>query len=114
MSDTRTPTTRFETRSRRRVLSPRGTDHACLAQVAIDCSKRPLMGMVAARLSDLVVLTSDNPRSEDPMRIIEEVRLGAEAETRQSNAELLTIVDRREAITQAISRAATGDVVLIA
>jgi UDP-N-acetylmuramoyl-L-alanyl-D-glutamate--2,6-diaminopimelate ligase len=79
-----------------------------------DRSKRPLMGMVAARLSDLVVVTSDNPRSEDPRRIIEEVSLGAESEKRQSHAELITIVDRREAILEAIARASKGDVVLIA
>jgi UDP-N-acetylmuramoyl-L-alanyl-D-glutamate--2,6-diaminopimelate ligase len=79
-----------------------------------DRTKRPLMGMVAARLSDVVVITSDNPRTEEPRRIIEEVRLGAEPETRQSNAELVTIVDRREAIQQAVDRALTGDVVLIA
>jgi UDP-N-acetylmuramoyl-L-alanyl-D-glutamate--2,6-diaminopimelate ligase len=79
-----------------------------------DRTKRPLMGMVAARLSDVVVITSDNPRSEDPLRIIEEVRRGAAAETRQSNAELLTIADRRGAIVKAIDLASAGDVVLIA
>jgi UDP-N-acetylmuramoyl-L-alanyl-D-glutamate--2,6-diaminopimelate ligase len=79
-----------------------------------DRTKRPLMGMVAARLSDVVVLTSDNPRSEDPERIIEEVKRGAEPETRQSNAELQSIVDRREAIASAIRLASSGDVVLIA
>jgi UDP-N-acetylmuramoyl-L-alanyl-D-glutamate--2,6-diaminopimelate ligase len=79
-----------------------------------DRTKRPLMGMVAARLSDVVVITSDNPRTEDPQRIIEEVKRGAEAETRQSNAELLTIVDRRDAILDAIRLASANDVVLIA
>jgi UDP-N-acetylmuramoyl-L-alanyl-D-glutamate--2,6-diaminopimelate ligase len=79
-----------------------------------DRTKRPLMGMVAARLSDVVVITSDNPRGEDPVRIIEEVKRGADAETRQSNAEVLTIVDRHDAILQAIARAGKGDVVLIA
>jgi UDP-N-acetylmuramyl-tripeptide synthetase len=79
-----------------------------------DRTKRPLMGMVAARLSDVVVITSDNPRSEDPLRIIEEVKRGAEPETRQSNAELLSIADRREAIARAIHVAERGDVVLIA
>jgi UDP-N-acetylmuramoyl-L-alanyl-D-glutamate--2,6-diaminopimelate ligase len=79
-----------------------------------DRTKRPLMGMVAARLSDVVVITSDNPRSEDPARIIEEVMRGAEPEARQRNAELVTLVDRREAIAKAIDVAATGDVVLIA
>jgi UDP-N-acetylmuramoyl-L-alanyl-D-glutamate--2,6-diaminopimelate ligase len=79
-----------------------------------DRTKRPLMGMVAARLSDLVVITSDNPRSEDPSRIIDEVKRGAASETRQSNAEILTILDRREGIEQAVKRAGSGDVVLIA
>jgi UDP-N-acetylmuramoyl-L-alanyl-D-glutamate--2,6-diaminopimelate ligase len=79
-----------------------------------DRTKRPLMGMVAARLSDVVVITSDNPRSEDPQRIIDEVKRGADAETRQSSKDVLTIVDRHDAILQAISRASKGDVVLIA
>ena len=63
-----------------------------------DRTKRPLMGLVAARLSDVVVITSDNPRSEDPARIIEEVMRGAEPEIRQSQARVLTVVDRAEAI----------------
>jgi UDP-N-acetylmuramoyl-L-alanyl-D-glutamate--2,6-diaminopimelate ligase len=79
-----------------------------------DRTKRPLMGMVAARLSDVVVITSDNPRSEDPSRIIEEVKRGAEPETRRSNAEVLSIVDRAEAIARAVRVASSGDVVLIA
>jgi UDP-N-acetylmuramoyl-L-alanyl-D-glutamate--2,6-diaminopimelate ligase len=79
-----------------------------------DRTKRPLMGMVAARLSDVVIVTSDNPRTEDPLRIIDEVTRGAGAETRQSNAQLLTIADRHEAITRAIQLATPGDVVLVA
>jgi UDP-N-acetylmuramyl-tripeptide synthetase len=79
-----------------------------------DKTKRPLMGMVAARLSDVVVITSDNPRGEDPARIIDEVKRGAEPETRQGNAEVLAIVDRREAILEAVDHASRGDVVLIA
>jgi UDP-N-acetylmuramoyl-L-alanyl-D-glutamate--2,6-diaminopimelate ligase len=79
-----------------------------------DRTKRPLMGMVAARLSDVVIITSDNPRGEDPLRIIEEVKRGADAETRQSSADVQTVVDRHDAILQAISTAAKGDVVLIA
>jgi UDP-N-acetylmuramoyl-L-alanyl-D-glutamate--2,6-diaminopimelate ligase len=78
-----------------------------------DKTKRPLMGMVAARLSDLVIITSDNPRSEDPMRIIDEVKLGAEPESRQGKAEILTIVDRREAIRQAVGVASPEDIVLV-
>jgi UDP-N-acetylmuramoyl-L-alanyl-D-glutamate--2,6-diaminopimelate ligase len=72
------------------------------------------MGMVAARLSDLVVITSDNPRTEDPVRIIEEVKRGSEAETRRGHAEVLSVVDRGEAIALAIDRARVGDFVLIA
>jgi UDP-N-acetylmuramoyl-L-alanyl-D-glutamate--2,6-diaminopimelate ligase len=79
-----------------------------------DRTKRPLMGMVAARLSDLVVITSDNPRSEDPARIIDEVKRGAQPELRSGDTELLTIVDRREAIAEAVRRAQGGDVVLVA
>jgi UDP-N-acetylmuramoyl-L-alanyl-D-glutamate--2,6-diaminopimelate ligase len=79
-----------------------------------DRTKRPLMGMVAARLSDVVVITSDNPRSEDPNRIIEEVKRGADAEIRQSGAQILVRPDRREAIVQAVDMADPGDVVLVA
>ena len=79
-----------------------------------DRTKRPLMGMVAGRLSDVVVITSDNPRSEEPGRIIEDVKRGATPEARQGGAEVVTIVDRREAIAHAIDGAAEGDVVLIA
>jgi UDP-N-acetylmuramoyl-L-alanyl-D-glutamate--2,6-diaminopimelate ligase len=79
-----------------------------------DRSKRPLMGMVAARLSDVVVITSDNPRAEDPIRIINEVARGAEAEARQASVDVLIVPDRREAISRAVQQAAAGDVVLIA
>ncbi len=79
-----------------------------------DKTKRPLMGMVAGRLSDVVVITSDNPRSEDPGRIIEDVKRGAAPEARQGGAEVRTIVDRRDAIVEAVSGASAGDVVLVA
>jgi UDP-N-acetylmuramoyl-L-alanyl-D-glutamate--2,6-diaminopimelate ligase len=79
-----------------------------------DRSKRPLMGMVAARLSDVVVITSDNPRAEDPVRIIDEVARGAEAEARQASVDVLVVPDRHEAISRAVQQAAAGDVVLIA
>jgi len=80
-----------------------------------DRTKRPLMGAVACRLSDLVVLTSDNPRSEDPARIIEEVQRGITPDIRRDSAQrMLTIVDRREAIAKAVELAKPGDLVLVA
>src|SRR5262249_25499317 len=80
-----------------------------------DRTKRPLMGAVAGRLSDLIVITSDNPRSEDPNRIIEEIQRGITADTRENNDQaLLTIVDRHAAIAKAIELARSGDLVLIA
>jgi UDP-N-acetylmuramoyl-L-alanyl-D-glutamate--2,6-diaminopimelate ligase len=79
-----------------------------------DRTKRPLMGAVAGRLSDLIVVTSDNPRSEDPARIIEEIRRGITADTRRDAAQLLAIVDRGAAIAKAIEVARAGDLVLVA
>ncbi|HMD36827.1 MAG TPA: cyanophycin synthetase, partial [Vicinamibacterales bacterium] len=87
-----------------------------------DRTKRPLMGAVAGRLSDLIVITSDNPRSEDPNRIIEEVQRGITADTRRPEPVEgrdeaqgpLTIVDRRAAIAKAIELARPGDLVLVA
>jgi UDP-N-acetylmuramoyl-L-alanyl-D-glutamate--2,6-diaminopimelate ligase len=90
-----------------------------------DRTKRPLMGAVAGRLSDVIVVTSDNPRSEDPARIIEEIQRGITADTRRSPAaagrsepgepqSLLTIVDRGRAIAAAVELARPGDLVLIA
>jgi UDP-N-acetylmuramoyl-L-alanyl-D-glutamate--2,6-diaminopimelate ligase len=77
-----------------------------------DRSKRPLMGAVAARLSDLVVLTSDNPRSEDPLTIIREIELGTKGPRCQ--AEVRVEPDRRKAIRLALSLSEPGDVVLVA
>ena len=80
-----------------------------------DRTKRPLMGAVAGRLSDLIVVTSDNPRNEDPQRIIDEIQRGITADTRRDTTQrLLTVIDRREAIGKAIELARPGDLVLIA
>ena len=80
-----------------------------------DRTKRPLMGAVAGRLSDLILITSDNPRCEDPARIIDEIQRGITPDTRRDSSQrLLTIVDRREAISAAIELARPGDLVLIA
>ncbi|MHB1700762.1 MAG: UDP-N-acetylmuramoyl-L-alanyl-D-glutamate--2,6-diaminopimelate ligase [Acidobacteriaceae bacterium] len=75
-----------------------------------DRGKRPRMGRAAAEESDLVVLTSDNPRSEDPMEIIE----GALAGVRESGCECVVEPDRAKAIALAIGAARAGDIVLIA
>jgi UDP-N-acetylmuramoyl-L-alanyl-D-glutamate--2,6-diaminopimelate ligase len=76
-----------------------------------DRGKRPIMAAEAARRSDRVVLTSDNPRSEDPAEIIKEMMQGVSDDLRPR---VLTIVDRAEAIRVAAALAAPGDVILIA
>jgi UDP-N-acetylmuramoyl-L-alanyl-D-glutamate--2,6-diaminopimelate ligase len=75
-----------------------------------DTTKRPLMGAVAARLSDLVVVTSDNPRSEDPSRIIEDIKRGLVP----GRVPWLAVVDRAQAIERAVRDARPGDLVLVA
>ncbi len=76
-----------------------------------DRGKRPLMGEIAARLADTAIVTSDNPRSEDPQAIIGEVLAGVPGGLA---AKAEAIEDRRGAITAAIERAGAGDVVVIA
>jgi UDP-N-acetylmuramoyl-L-alanyl-D-glutamate--2,6-diaminopimelate ligase len=92
-----------------------------------DRGKRPLMGEIAARLSDVAIVTSDNPRSEDPEQIIKEIlggvvpgggevgaSPGAGSPTRAGTADVRSNSDRRAAIEQAIASARRGDVVVIA
>jgi len=74
-----------------------------------DRAKRPKMAKAASERSDLVVLTSDNPRTEDPAEILKEVETGL-----VPGAEALSIIDRREAIQASLKRAQPGDVVVIA
>lgn len=76
-----------------------------------DHGKRPIMAAEAARLSDRLILTSDNPRFEDPRAILADMEAGLDASQRPRT---LTIVDRREAIRTATALAQAGDVVLIA
>jgi UDP-N-acetylmuramoyl-L-alanyl-D-glutamate--2,6-diaminopimelate ligase len=78
-----------------------------------DRGKRSLMGAIAARNADQVVLTSDNPRSEDPMGIITDILEGVLAEAQMGQAPLV-VADRREAIAASIAAAGAGDVLLIA
>ena len=84
-----------------------------------DRTKRPLMGAVAARLSDYVVITSDNPRSEDPARILEEIKRGLApvvepGAPKRPATPWIAEVDRRTAIDRAIRTAKPGDLVVIA
>ena len=76
-----------------------------------DKGKRPVMGNIATQLSNQVIFTSDNPRSEDPTTIIEEMEKGVEP---QHTRKVLSIVDRRQAIKTAGKLANKGDIVLIA
>jgi len=76
-----------------------------------DRGKRPLMGEIGARLADLAFVTSDNPRSEEPLAIIDEIVAGVSA----ARARTLTVEpDRRAAVRLALSEARAGDVVVIA
>jgi UDP-N-acetylmuramoyl-L-alanyl-D-glutamate--2,6-diaminopimelate ligase len=75
-----------------------------------DRGKRPLMGTIGAGLADVTIITSDNPRSEDPLAIIEEITPGAETTGKPYEVE----PDRRAAIRRAFERAHAGDVVVIA
>ena len=75
-----------------------------------DRSKRPIMGEIAARYGDFSIITSDNPRGEDPMAICRQVEEGV----RRGSGEYLLEVDRRQVINLAIDMAQPGDVVLVA
>ncbi|KAA3649954.1 MAG: UDP-N-acetylmuramoyl-L-alanyl-D-glutamate--2,6-diaminopimelate ligase, partial [Bacteroidetes bacterium] len=76
-----------------------------------DKSKRPIMAAIACKLSDRVILTSDNPRTEDPNTIIEEMKAGVDA---ASKRKVLVITNRKEAIRTACSFAQKSDILLIA
>jgi len=75
-----------------------------------DRTKRPVMGEVAGRLSDLTILTNDNPRNEDPLMIISDVVVGLQ----KTSGKYLIEPDREKAITMAIDEAREGDIVLLA
>jgi UDP-N-acetylmuramoyl-L-alanyl-D-glutamate--2,6-diaminopimelate ligase len=74
-----------------------------------DAGKRPLMGHIAAELADSVVVTDDNPRTEDPVRIVADIVAGI-----RGQAPVAIEHERARAIATAVSRAGAGDVVLIA
>jgi len=75
-----------------------------------DKAKRPKMASIAADLSDQLILTSDNPRSEDPLQILQDMEQGLDADQKH---EVLTIEDRRTAIKMACKLAKTGDIILV-
>jgi UDP-N-acetylmuramoyl-L-alanyl-D-glutamate--2,6-diaminopimelate ligase len=74
-----------------------------------DKTKRPKMGKIASELSNMMILTSDNPRSEDPLQIIRDITVGI-----KQSSEYIQEVDRARAIEKALSLASVGDVVLLA
>ncbi|OGV48597.1 MAG: UDP-N-acetylmuramoyl-L-alanyl-D-glutamate--2,6-diaminopimelate ligase [Lentisphaerae bacterium GWF2_44_16] len=74
-----------------------------------DRTKRPRMGSVASKFADAIILTNDNPRTEDPLLIIEEIKKGI-----PDTSETYSLPDRREAIAKAVSMAKPSDIVLLA
>jgi UDP-N-acetylmuramoyl-L-alanyl-D-glutamate--2,6-diaminopimelate ligase len=79
-----------------------------------DRAKRPLMGAAAASLADVAVLTSDNPRSEDPLEILQAMLEGAVSVPQHERARVVVEPDRGAAVSYAISMASKGDVVVVA
>jgi UDP-N-acetylmuramoyl-L-alanyl-D-glutamate--2,6-diaminopimelate ligase len=79
-----------------------------------DSVKRSLMGAAATEAADLTVITSDNPRSEDPLAIIAQVEQGASAKEDGRRGDYVIEADRRSAIRLALREARRGDVVVIA
>ena len=74
-----------------------------------DASKRPEMAAIASREADIAILTSDNPRTEDPEKILDQMMEGVD-----SSAQVLRITDRRQAIRTAVMLARKGDIILVA
>ena len=68
------------------------------------------MGEVSGRLSDLTIITSDNPRNEDPQAIIDDIKTGIE----KTDGKYVEIIDRKEAIAYAISHGEPGDIIILA
>ncbi|MFE6711192.1 UDP-N-acetylmuramoyl-L-alanyl-D-glutamate--2,6-diaminopimelate ligase [Streptomyces sp. NPDC057695] len=79
-----------------------------------DTTKRGPMGAAAARLADTAVLTSDNPRSEDPLKILAAMLAGAAEVPAEDRGEVLVLADRAAAVAAAVARAQPGDTVLVA
>ena len=75
-----------------------------------DNTKRPIMGEIAGRMSDYSIITSDNPRTEDPVLIVEQIEVGM----KKTDGKYKVIVDRREAIAYALDNAKKNDVIILA
>lgn len=75
-----------------------------------DNTKRPIMGEIAGKLSDFTIITSDNPRTEEPLAIINQIETGM----KRTNGKYMVIADRREAIGYALDNAAKDDVIILA
>ncbi len=75
-----------------------------------DRSKRPAMGNISGRIADFTIITSDNPRTEDPVAIVRDIEEGI----KNTGGKYITIVDRREAIKYALQHAQPGDVIVLA
>lgn len=75
-----------------------------------DTSKRPIMGEISGNIADFTIITSDNPRTEDPETIIKQIEEGA----KKTKGKYITIVDRTEAIKQAIKMANKNDIIILA
>jgi UDP-N-acetylmuramoyl-L-alanyl-D-glutamate--2,6-diaminopimelate ligase len=75
-----------------------------------DRAKRPMMGEISGRIADFTIITSDNPRTEEPSKIVNQIELGMKA----GNGAYITIVDRREAIEYAIAHAKPNDIIILA
>ena len=79
-----------------------------------DRKKRPEMGKIAASLVDFAIVTSDNPRSEDPYRITLDIEIGFQKRRKERGQDYLVLIDRREAIEEALTTAEPGDTVVVA
>jgi UDP-N-acetylmuramoyl-L-alanyl-D-glutamate--2,6-diaminopimelate ligase len=79
-----------------------------------DRQKRPIMGKIAAQLADFFVITDEDPREEESLRILQEIAAGARATGKREGEDFLCIADRRAAITTAFARAGEGDTILLA
>lgn len=78
-----------------------------------DQARRPILGSLAAKYADFIVITNEDPYDEDPLLIIGQVAAGAENSGRELNKDLFKILDRREAIKKALELAKEGDLVLL-